>query len=334
MEPSWTKQLIEKICGELGYRVETYPQQPSMCRIHFSEDTSTLLFSSTLNVNGAASRIAAVDKSYTKFFLEQEGVSVPAGHIIFSPEWCQAYDLKETKETVMTEYNDDTLFPVMVKPNRGFQGRSVYRARSYAELSKAIDLVMENSHTVLVEECVTGQEYRLLWYKGELRAAYMKTPLRVVGDGASTIGELLEDKRMEQVMRGRGDVITPHMSYITERLHGMGYTLDFILPIDIELLLRDNANLSTGGDVIDYTGRVHQEYIDIAERISKVMDLPFIGIDLITTSSIAEPITNYWVLEVAYTPGLHHFASLGEVQYGQVKALYTELIEDLKHERS
>ena len=155
-----------------------------------------------------------------------------------------------------------------------------------------------------------------------------------MGDGASTIGELLEDKRMEQVMRGRGDVITPHMSYITERLHGMGYTLDFILPIDIELLLRDNANLSTGGDVIDYTGRVHQEYIDIAERISKVMDLPFIGIDLITTSSIAEPITNYWVLEVAYTPGLHHFASLGEVQYGQVKALYTELIEDLKHERS
>lgn len=325
---------MRNICEEQGYSLERHFSQPSMCRITFPNGTSTLFHSSTLNINGAASRVGAVDKAFTKFFLERSGVSVPFGKVIFSEDWCLAYDLTDTKEAAMAFYEDENLFPVIVKPNRGFQGRSVYKVHNHRDLGRAIDLVLQTSSVVLVEECVVGEEYRLVWYRGQLQAAYQKTPLRVIGDGVSTVGALLEDKRTEQILRGRGDVILPHMDFITERLHGLGYRLDAVLPIDTVLHLRDNANLSTGGDVIDVSNQVHADYHLLAAKVAKALDLNLVGIDIICASPIQEPMSAHWVLEVAHTPGLHHYASLGQLQYDKVKRMYTSIVEQLRHERN
>lgn len=334
MEPSWTTQLLRDICKDQGFLLECHPSHPSMCRIVFPDGVSTLFHSSTLNINGAASRIGAVDKAFTKFFLKKSGVSVPFGRIVFAEDWCASYCLTDTKEAVMRFYKDENLFPVIVKPNRGFQGRGVYKVYNEKDLERAIDLVLDVSNAALIEECVVGEEYRLVWYRGQLQAAYQKTPLRVVGDGVLTIGALLEDKRTEQVLRGRGDVILSHMDFIEKRLHGLGYRLDTVLPVDVILHLRDNANLSTGGDVVDVSAEVHADYHRLAAMTARALDLNLIGIDVICTRPIQEAIAPYWILEVAYTPGLHHYASLGQEQYDKVKKMYTAIIEQLHHERT
>jgi len=334
MEPSWTTTLLRQICAEKDYRIECCDLQPSMCRVVFPDGGSTLFFSSTLNINGAASRIGAVDKAYTKFFLEKERVSVPDGGVVFSEAWNLQNNLNKTKNALLEEYRDRNNFPLIVKPNRGFQGRSVYKVYNHRELDRALDLVLESTNAAVVEECVTGEEYRLVLYKGKLIAAYLKTPLRVIGDGESSIGELLENKRMEQIMRGRGDVIVPHVDYITDRLHQSGYTLQDVLPVGVELRLRDNANLSTGGDVVDVTEKIHTDYLELAKKIANIMDLDLIGIDVISKTPINEPLSQYWVLEVAYTPGLHHYASLGEEQYQKVKSMYSDIIESLRKRRN
>ncbi|MDP5102084.1 MAG: Mur ligase family protein, partial [Nonlabens sp.] len=83
-----------------------------------------------------------------------------------------------------------------------------------------------------------------------------------------------------------------------------GYTLDIILPDGERLILKDTANLSTGGTAEDVTDVVHPVNVSMAERISKIIDLDICGIDIMTTD-ISLPLTetNGAVLEVNAAPG-------------------------------
>lgn len=329
MESSWTTDLIKKICAEKKLIVDCYDLESPMCRIKFPNGKSTLFYSSTFNVNGVASRVGSVDKAYAKFFLSSEGISVPKGEIVFSDYWCEKKNLIETKQRLLNKLKNKQEFPLIIKPNRGFQGRFVYKADNLEEVNNMLDMVLENKGTALVEECVTGHEYRIVMYQGVLQAAYLKTPLSVVGDGERSIEDLLDKKRLEQMTKGRGDVISLHLDYIKNRLHGLGYTFGHVLPVGFCLNLRDNANLSTGGELFDVTQNVHPDYIILSRKIAEIMDLKLIGIDIITETPIEDRLSKYWVLEVAFTPGLQHFASLGQSQYKTVKNMYENIIEDI-----
>ena len=48
-------------------------------------------------------------------------------------------------------------------------------------------------------------------------------------------------------------------------------------------ILKDTANLSTGGTAEDVTDIVHPSNVSMAERISKIIDLDICGIDIMTT---------------------------------------------------
>ncbi|HNQ28327.1 MAG TPA: Mur ligase family protein, partial [Aquaticitalea sp.] len=83
-----------------------------------------------------------------------------------------------------------------------------------------------------------------------------------------------------------------------------GYTLDSVLGDGQRLILKDTANLSTGGTAEDVTDIVHPSIVFMAERISKIIDLDICGIDVMT-SDISKPLeeTRGAVLEVNAGPG-------------------------------
>ncbi|MGK0235434.1 MAG: cyanophycin synthetase, partial [Psychroserpens sp.] len=70
------------------------------------------------------------------------------------------------------------------------------------------------------------------------------------------------------------------------------------------LILKDTANLSTGGTAEDITDIIHPANVSMAERISKIIDLDICGIDIMTTD-ISKPLseTGGAVLEVNAGPG-------------------------------
>ncbi len=321
-DSSFTSCLLATICTDKGYQVTFFDQAPSLCRVIFPEGHSTVFFSSTLNCNGAASRVVAVDKLYTKWVLEEAGISVPAGRLVELP----------ISREVLRSLSADVSYPCIVKPIRGYQGRGVSRADSFEDLvSDSYDLALKQYKSLMVEELVAGSEYRIVMYKGKLVAAYQKTPLSVVGDGEKTMAELLEEKRMEHMCTGRGDTISDQYDFLKDRLAQIGYTDASIVPVGAEVVLRDNANLSTGGGMIDHTENVHSSILDISKKISEILSLELIGIDIILQGDLTEELGRYWILEVAHTPGMQHFASLGEKQYARVRSLYTQIIEDIRH---
>ena len=107
-------------------------------------------------------------------------------------------------------------------------------------------------------------------------AAAKRTPAHVIGDGKSTVQELVDIVNSDP-RRGYGheNVLTQiTINDLTKTIiKDAGYTLDSVIPKDDMLILKDTANLSTGGTAEDVTDIVHPANVSMAERISKIIDL-------------------------------------------------------------
>ena len=239
----------------------------------------------------------ACDKEDTKYLLEQAEVEVPRGDII-------------RKERSLEEACNYVGFPLVIKPVDGNHGRGItVDINSLEEALVAFAHAKESSRSgaIIVEKFVVGDDYRLLVINNQLVAAAIRTPAHVVGNGKSTIQELIDEVNSDP-RRGYGHekVLTQiTTNELTKTLiKDAGYALDSVLPQDERLILKDTANLSTGGTAEDVTDIVHPANVSMAERISKIIDLDICGIDIMT-SDITKPLsdTGGAVLEVNAGPG-------------------------------
>lgn len=237
----------------------------------------------------------AGDKEDTKHLLDQAEVPVPKGEIVRSEEG--------VREAV--EYLG---FPVVVKPINGNHGRGITAGvETVEEAIVAFAQAKEISRSVIVERHIFGEDHRLLVINHQLVAAAKRTPAHVIGDGKSTIQELI-DVINSDPRRGYGHekVLTAiTVNEMTLNILEMnGLTVDSVIPEGERLDLKDTANLSTGGTAEDLTDIVHPYNKFMAERISKIIGLDICGIDIMTTDiSVPLPETKGAVLEVNAGPG-------------------------------
>jgi cyanophycin synthetase len=139
---------------------------------------------------------------------------------------------------------------------------------------------------VIVETYVNGLDHRMLVVDGKLAAAAKRVPGHVVGDGKSTIEELVDEVNNDP-RRGIGHekVLTKiEFDYQANRLLGiLGYEKTTVPPKDELVYLRSTGNLSTGGTSVDVTDLVHPDNRDMAERAAKAIGLDIAGVDFLTT---------------------------------------------------
>jgi len=237
----------------------------------------------------------ACDKEDTKYLLEQAEVEVPRGDII-------------SRESGLEDACRYVGYPLVIKPIDGNHGRGItVDINNYEDALEAFNIAKEVSRRVIVEKYVTGEDYRLLVINHNFVAAAKRTPAHVVGDGKSSIAQLVEEVNKDP-RRGYGHekVLTAiTINDLTKTIiAGAGYTVDSVLKEGERLILKDTANLSTGGTAEDVTDIVHPANVSMAERISKIIDLDICGIDVMT-SDISQPLsdTGGAVLEVNAGPG-------------------------------
>lgn len=199
-------------------------------------------------------------------------------------------------------------FPLVIKPADGNQGRGVttnITTQEHAE--KAFRFASTISDRVIIERYIPGFDYRLLMVDGKLAAAAKRTPSHVVGDGKSSVQQLIDEVNRDS-KRGDGheNVLTkikvgPAAKFI---LSQKNYTLKTVLISNEILYLDYAANLSKGGTAEDVTDRVHPEVAKLASRVSKIIGLDICGIDLIA-QTLTKPLadTGGVVLEVNAAPG-------------------------------
>ncbi|MES2883690.1 MAG: cyanophycin synthetase [Pseudomonadota bacterium] len=177
-------------------------------------------------------------------------------------------------------------YPVVLKPVDGNHGKGVtVNVRNEDELEVAYDIAKEFSDGVLVEQMVKGYDHRLLVINGKLEAAALRMPGRVVGDGKSTVKQLVETLNRDP-RRGVGHEKELTQIHIDPQamacLADKGYTLETVPPKGETVLLRKTANLSTGGTAIDVTDVIHPDNREMAERVIKAVGLDIGGVDFLS----------------------------------------------------
>ena len=237
----------------------------------------------------------ASNKDETKRMLQDAAIPVAKGLCI-------------SREEEVQEAIDKIGFPLVFKPLDGNHGKgATIGVKTAEEAYEAFAHAKHYSRRIIVEKFITGFDFRVLVIDHKFIASALREPAHVIGDGKSTINELIE-KENKDPRRGYG-----HENVLTEisidretmeQLAKKNHTLETILPKDEKCYLKGTANLSTGGTSTDITDIVHPNNIFIFERISRVIGLDICGIDIMATN-LSEPLedTGGVVLEVNAAPG-------------------------------
>ncbi|RYF16073.1 MAG: cyanophycin synthetase [Flavobacteriales bacterium] len=199
-------------------------------------------------------------------------------------------------------------FPLVFKPLDGNHGKgATINVKTEDEAIAAFHYAKEYSRRIIVEKFISGHDFRVLVIDHKMVAAALRVPAHVVGDGESTIQQLI-DKENEDPRRGYG-----HENVLTEitvdrdtldLLEKRGFTLETVSTKGDIIYLKSTANLSTGGTSIDVTDQVHPQNVFNCERISRIVGLDICGIDIMA-KNLTEPLTENGgvILEVNAAPG-------------------------------
>lgn len=152
---------------------------------------------------------------------------------------------------------------------------------------------------ILVEKHIEGDYYRLTYIANGFYAATKNMPAYIVGDGKKTAKQLIDsENKNNKERKDKGRLKKIKISEKTKRfLATYGYTFSSIIPKSKKIPLCFSG--FDGGEYIDVTKNVHPYFIKMASRISKILDLPIIGVDIIT-KTISKPLnkTGGVILEI------------------------------------
>lgn len=272
-----------------------------------------------MDTTSAVAESIAQDKDLTKKLLHAAGVPVPHGRPVVDPDdaWRAAQEIG---------------LPVVLKPQDGNQGKGVtVNVVSREHLEIAYRAAAEIGE-VMVEKYLPGSDFRLLVVGERLVAAARRDPPQVIGDGMHTVRELVNIVNSDP-KRGTG-----HATSLTKirfddiaiaRLGLQGLEPESVPENGRRVILRNNANLSTGGTATDVTDDVHPEVAASAVAAARMVGLHICGVDVVC-ESVLMPLEEQsgGIVEVNAAPGLRMHLSpsygkprhVGEAMVGNLYA--------------
>jgi cyanophycin synthetase len=248
-----------------------------------------------IDSTSAIAESIAQDKDLTKSLLHAAGVPVPMGR--------PAHNIEEAWAVAQ-----EVGLPVVVKPQDGNQGKGVSVNITDRTAFEAAYATAVRYGVVMVEKFLPGHDYRLLVVGNKLVAASRREPPLVVGDGKHTVRQLVDQVNADP-RRGTG-----HSTSLTKirfddiaigRLREQGMEPESVPVKGSRVILRNNANLSTGGTATDVTDDVHPEVAARVIEAAQMVGLDICGVDVVC-ESVMRPLEeqNGGIVEVNAAPGL------------------------------
>lgn len=269
---------------------------------------------SLTNINNLLARRCVRYKDVTSRLLQNYGINAATNIAFPRDQLHQAWAWAQTQT------------PVVVKPPNDSKGDSVHIGIvDFAEFENAFAAVAAVSESVLVERFIEGVEHRVTLIYGKVAAAARRIPANVIGDGTSTIAQLVDEKnRMRaELVDGKNTLRTesinpvhyqiPIDDAVLRKLATQGHELASVPDRDARIWLRANSNVHSGGDGVDATDELRPDEIAMAEKTAKAIPgLRISGLDLMLPRD-GQGTTPY-VLEINGAPQIsgHHYPWFGE----------------------
>ena len=312
--PSTGSIVNAAIARDIPYRRLT---EGSLVQFGWGSKQRRIQAAETDNTSAIAEAIAQ-DKDLTKMLLDVAGVPVPHGYVVSTVD--EAWD---TAKKIG--------LPVVVKPRDGNQGKGVaVNIETHEQLIAAFATAADISRDVIVERYIPGHDFRMLVVGDRLIAAARRDPPHVIGDGQSTIRHLVDQVNLDP-LRGDG-----HATPLTKirfddialaTLAKQELTADSIPAKGRRVLLRNNANLSTGGSATDVTDEVHPELAARIVTAAKMVGLDIAGVDLVA-ETMHKPMEEQHagIVEINAAPGLRMHLN---PSFGQGRAVGEAIISTM-----
>jgi cyanophycin synthetase len=230
------------------------------------------LYASMTSTTSTAAQKVCADKRLTNRRLKE--LRLPA------PEQVRAHTLEEAYAAA-----EKLGYPVVIKPLQSKKdvGTSA-RLTTQKDIEYAFNHAQKtNPGAIVVESFYPGHEYRLLVVGGKFVAALERHPPAIVGDGKSTVEQLIDNLNADTWRDGFRLHKIKKDEEIHHHLKKAGVTMNDILKPNTKLVLRATAAISSGGLVIDVTDQVHADNRKVVERAANGIGLDVAGIDLLTT---------------------------------------------------
>jgi D-alanine-D-alanine ligase-like ATP-grasp enzyme len=322
--------IIQKIALQIGAVVLVEPEYELVGHITFKNGKRSVFSHAKLNINGFASAELVKDKAYANFFLKQFGYSVTEGNTFFNDTLCAKLAHPRNIDDGFN-YAQKIGFPVIVKPLNLSQGTLVTKVYNQAEYYDVANRIFQIKSGLIVEKFYSGNDYRIVVLDNEVITAYQRIPLFVVGDGISNVLELLQQKQKKFISMGRKKIIKFDDFRIPQKLQTRNLNWDSVIFKDEIVYLLDSANLSTGGEAVDFSESIHPDFQKLAINITKDIGLRLGGVDILT-DDITSPIVDYTLIEVNGSPGLTHYAASGEVAAKRVEDFYLKILQVMEND--
>ncbi|MDG6113327.1 bifunctional glutamate--cysteine ligase GshA/glutathione synthetase GshB [Lactococcus formosensis] len=296
LELSTQNLLFDAI--QKGLKVEVLDEHDQMVALSYKSHREIIEKGNMTSKDSMVAYAVMENKVVTKKLLNRVHLNTPQGQEFSDLETAQAaFPLFETTS-------------IVVKPkstNYGL-GISIFKQPATQEqFYKALEIAFREDKEVLVERFVSGTEYRFFVLDGKTRAVLRRDAAHVIGDGVSTISQLVAQKN-ENPLRGHNHRFPLEKIQITATeklmLDVRGYTEQSIPEKDVKVNLRENSNVSTGGDSIDVTDEMPEIYKNIAEKAAEALQVKITGVDILIedlNDSLGE---KYSIIEANFNPAM------------------------------
>ena len=292
LEPSSVCVIKAAIKHNLKY--EVLDENRSFFRIYNDEKEEFIYQATKTSKDISTFPFITDNKVLVKDVLRNNNINVPDGILLE-----EDMSIKE-KAILLKQFVGKC---VVVKPNTTNKGTGITifeNPVTLKELKDAVKYAFEFDSKVIIEDFKRGLEYRFLVVGDECICVLHRRPASVVGDGKKSINELIKAKNNEpwHGLANRTITIDDGLKLILKK---QGYSLKSIPPKDKRVFLRENSNCSTGGESIDLTDEVPNEFKRIAVKAAKLFDAKICGVDfLIDNLNKFE----YSIVELNDNPGI------------------------------
>lgn len=322
-----TQALISDVI-QYGIHLEILDESDQFLKLTYQNKVEYVKKGNMSSLDTYISPLIMENKVVTKKILSEYGLRVP-----------NSIQIKSLEEAIFI-YPSVKTKAVVIKPkstNYGL-GITIFKNKNINldDYKLAIQVALKEDNEVMIEDFIEGIEYRFFVLGNETKAVLLRVPANVVGDGKSTVEELISLKN-NSILRGDGKTTPLTKIEVGEietiQLKEQGYTLQSIIPKNTVVYLRANSNISTGGDSIDMTDEVDESYKQIAVAVAKSLGAKICGVDLIIKNiklPVSSSIDSYGIVEANFNPMMmmHIFPSKGEsrrLTTDVLKLLFPEL---------
>jgi glutamate--cysteine ligase len=291
-------QILIKEAIKRGINFELLDRSQNFISLERDNKTEYVMQATKTSKDNYITVLAMENKVVTKKILSKNGVRVPSGE-----------EFSSIEEAILNA-NKYIGLPLVIKPkttNFGIGINIFPNGGNEQDIIQGFKNAFKHDNTVLIEEFIKGKEYRFLVVGDKVLGILHRVPANVIGDGAKTISQLVQIKN-EDPLRGVGYKTPLEKIKLDENaelfLKQSNRTFDYIPKKDEIVYLRENSNISTGGDSIDYTDDISDRFKQIAVASSKAIGANICGVDMMIEDYTDEN-SAYGIIELNFNPAIH-----------------------------